>query len=222
MRIHKILIALLAVLTAISLAACSPDIEEKGEVLTLTTEDLYSPPEPHWADGTITIETGQHETGESMVDALDDRRNFHAFSASLRIALSKKGLKMSKEKRTVEVTVLTLGEAGFTELATLKEIRKRFEEMGCRPLTLEEAVMTRLDFVDQPDIKRVNHKMTNFFTLLSEEDGYFLGRQEKEKVLKIKRDSTRDKYGEGYLLSFALMKNNMFGPQNAFACVKHY
>ena len=48
-----------------------------------------------------------------------------------------------------KVKVVTLLEAGFDEPVIIQEIRERFQELGYRPLTLAEAVATRLQ-IKQP------------------------------------------------------------------------
>lgn len=114
MKNIQILTALLAVLTAVSLTACSPDIvEEEAE------ETLLEPipePDPHWADGIIEIETGRFQTGTEMLHVLERPNNINA-SISIRALLSNPDFPMSRQKKTIKVTVVTLLEAGFTEPA---------------------------------------------------------------------------------------------------------
>ena len=215
-------VALLA--TASALVGCSPDIEEEEDEAIVTEEQL--PPEPislfqppHWRDGTITIRTGVYETGGEMEDALWNRENFHARNVSLRIDIRK--IPMSNVPKEVEVTVLRLHEVGIKGTAKIEKIRSRFGVEGYRPLTLEEAVMIRLDFTDQPDLAKIHHKMTSFYTLLSQKDGEFLwGSAEGERTLGIERAGGNDFIGAGNLLFFIDVRGVNFSPGAAFACVK--
>ena len=245
--IHKIATLFVATLFLTTLfTSCSSDTEEKSGGLVVTVIEPYQPPEPHWADGTITIEIGRFKTGKEMVDLLERRENFHAYGGGLRRAISKEEFPMSGTPKTVEITVVTLHEAGFTEPVTISQIKRRLAEMGYRPLTLEEAVMTRIDFTDQPDLVRIDHKMTHFLAFLSEEDEELLGRLLKHPehpgkrfTLAMARESKMDKYGEGYSIAVTAVTDVTFHPDdnerhgdlsqqrkqyrnkgNRFACVK--
>ncbi len=227
MKNIQILTALLAVLITTTLfSACSPDIAEEEAEETLLTPEPIPEPEPHWADGIIEIETGRFQTGTEMLRALEKPNNINA-SLDIRFLLSKPDFPMSRQKKTIKVTVVTLLEAGFTEPATLPEIRKRFKQIGYRPLTLEEAIEIRLQFVDQPDRpKEYNYdaqragfippppkrdrtpksKLDAFHTLM-ESDEDFLG---LVKVFRITRNSDWDKYDQG--LCIAISTKNTFDP----------
>ncbi|MDE0636791.1 MAG: hypothetical protein OXI43_13210 [Candidatus Poribacteria bacterium] len=213
------------VLATLLITSCSPDIEEDGGKGVAIIEESPWPPEPHWADGTITIEIGQYHTGKQMVDWLNTTPNFHAYGPNLRLGISQEDFPMSWVPKEVEITVLTLGELGVAKDAaiTLTEVRSLFRRAGYRPLTLEEAVMTRICFTDQPDIKKTDHKMTRFRTLLSQKDGRYLympGDEKRERTLCITRNSGRDQYGEGYMLSFENTERSVFGWKTGFAVVK--
>ena len=140
-------IPLLFMLILLSLTACSPDIEEAVEEEPVEIAEL--PPEPHWADGIIEIEVGRFQTGKDMLAVLKD--SLIGTSESILAMLSKPNFPMSRQRKTISVAVLTLQEIGFTEPATVPEIRRRLKQLGYRPLTLEEVIETRLQFMDQPD-----------------------------------------------------------------------
>ena len=154
------------------------------------------------------------------MDLLLARKNF-VISAGVRVTVADENFPMSGVRKTVEVTVLTLQEAGMTKPSTIEEIRKQFKELGYRPLTLEEAVTIRVDFRNQPDKMKVDHKMTWFLTLLSKENGKIFGFPEREYAFYIYRNSSRDKYGGGYGMHTEQTSGRRFNPTvYRFACVK--
>ncbi len=219
-------VALLTMVSMFSLVGCSPDIEEDGSIVaeTMVTEEQAPSSEwpdwvPHWMDGTIIVRTGVYETGEDIVDTLWNRENFHAYSVSLRMRII--DMPMSKIPGETEITVLTLREAGMTGTPTIEKIRSHFGAEGYRPLTLEEAVMIRLDFTDQPGkTETANKKMSRFFALLSQEDGMFMGWEKSEWTLIIGRYLGLDFVGEGYQISREKIVDRNFSLDTAFACAK--
>ena len=168
----KNLILLMVTLVALaSLVACSPDrVEERvaEEEGTPLTPGPIPELKPVWDGGTITITAGNFATGEDMARAIRNRRDIDANKRLMKM-LSENSVPMSREKRTVAITVMTLLEVGFDKPVTITEIRERFRELGCRPLTIQEALELRLQFQDQPDTK-TGHKMSAFYVLLSEEE----------------------------------------------------
>ena len=217
-QIMKTLIAMATALTLsiciiLGLIGCSTDTEEEA---VTTEEELLPPPppEPHWADGTVEIEVGVYKTGKGLVSALENRENIHA-NRLIRHHLSKKEMPMmSKVRKRVEVTVATLLEAGFTkESVTIEEVREKYKENGYRPLTIEEGIMLRLGFTDQPDMKKSDHKMVSFFGLLSKEDSEFFSDMEGiQRIFFLYRSSARDRYGEGYGLYTRNVTERKFYP----------
>ena len=135
--------------------------------------------EPDWADGVLTITVGNYQTGAEMLGAL--KRRYVSISRSLGTYLTRPDFPMSRAKKSVDVAVVPLLEdvVGFEEQVTMEEIRKRYRELGYRPLTLEEAVELRLQFSDQPSDDRFKYSddglfMSGFTALLSEESSRFL------------------------------------------------
>ena len=168
----RTVLVLLAALTTPVFISCSPDrVEEEvaEEETLLTAETPMLELKPLWDDGTITITTGNFATGESIVRAFERRRSTHLGRQWLKKMLKEGVVPIEQGKRTIEIVVMTLLEAGFDEPATIAEIRRRFREIGYRPLTIQEAMELRLQFDDQPSTK-TGHKMSAFFVLLSEEE----------------------------------------------------
>ena len=223
MRVATV-VTLLVIVSVFSLVGCSPDIDEDEAVVdeTIVTEEQDPSSQspdwwPHWMDGTITVRTGVYKTGAEMEEAIWNRKNFVAFSVGLRMAIME--IPMSKVPGETEVTVLTLREAGMTGTPTIAEVREHFRKEGYRPLTMEEAVMIRLDFTDQPET-RTKHKMSKFETLLSREDGLSIGWQGNEWTFHIGRYAGRDSVGQGYEISFGQIYGENVSLDTAFACAK--
>ena len=173
MKNMVLLMVLLATLS-IPLISCSPDRAEEEE----ETEVLLLPPESNpdpWAEET-TIIVGTY-TGAEILSVLEQVQI--EISTGTYTALKDPGFPVQKEEQETRVAVISLLEAGFNKPATMAEIRKRLREMGYRPLTLEEAVMTRLQ-IRQPDTLSEN-KMSCFYTLLTEEDAEWLGKEAMKK-----------------------------------------
>ena len=213
-------VALLVIVSVFSLVGCSPDIDEDEAVVDetiVTEEEAPSFQGPHWMDGTITVRTGVYETGAEMAEAIDNRRNFHIPTSGVRMAIME--IPMSKVPGETEVTVLTLREAGMTDNPTLAEVREHFRKKGYRPLTMEEAVMIRLDFTDQPETM-TKHKMSEFETLLSREDGLSIGWQGNEWTFHIGRYAGGDLIGQGYEIGFGQIYGGNVNLDTAFACAK--
>ena len=73
----------------------------------------------------------------------------------------------SEEEYTIDVTVLSMLEAGMEEPATIEEIRARYRELGYRPMTAEEVFYLRLQFTDQPPLGS-GHPLGEFFALMED------------------------------------------------------
>lgn len=74
---------------------------------------------------------------------------------------------LSKERYTIDVTVISMLEAGMEEPATIEEIRERYRELGYRPMTAEEVFYLRLQFTDQPPLIS-GHPLAEFFALMED------------------------------------------------------
>ena len=218
MRVATV-ITLLVMMSVFSMVGCSPDIEERETIITEEQIPSETPSfqGPHWMDGTITVRTGVYETGAEMARAIDNRRNFIIPTSGVRMAIME--IPMSKVPGETEVTVLTLREAGMTGTPTIAEVREHFRKEGYRPLTMEEAVMIRLDFTDQPET-RTKHKMSKFETLLSREDGLSIGWQGNEWTFHIARSAGGDPIGQGYEIGFGQIYGGNVSLETAFACAK--
>ncbi|MCY4571142.1 MAG: hypothetical protein OXD49_22850, partial [Candidatus Poribacteria bacterium] len=162
---YTLMIMMMAMAAIIS---CSPDrVEEPEEILL--PEPVELEPEYSWSDGVVTITTGNYKTSEDIVKAINNRVGWMEVSWGAESVLPKSGFPMSRQKKSVDVTVVTLLEAGFTELVTLPEIIERYRQLGYRPLTLEEAFELRMQFEDQPNCTdEPENKWGTFYTLLSE------------------------------------------------------
>lgn len=226
-KLYQMLLLCSAV-TAIGLLLFSCTTTEEDDSILLEEEQIVeepAPPEPSWADGIITITTGNYQTVGALADALANKPNFGAISI-MRRTLQKPDFPMSGEPGTTDVTVVTLKEAGFTEPATLEEIRERYRELGYRPLTLEEAVEFRLQFTDQPDVSEPSlteeeRTWSSVFVLVSEQDAYYMGSKSIITGVKSKYipQICRSRYGGeqfGYsfgILAIHIPADTTFDPQ---------
>ena len=169
----KYTIVLLMLLS--SIYACSPDsVEEEIE-----TEALLLTPEPNpnpWTEET-TITVGTHAAGTELLNVLELVQI--EISTDTYTALKNPDFPVQKEEQATRVAVISMPEAGLDKPSTIEEVRERFRELGCRPLTLEEAVTTRLQ-IRQPDTLSES-KMSCFYTLLTEEDAKWLGEEALKK-----------------------------------------
>ena len=165
------------VILAASLTSCSPDTIEEYEDEETQIAEESAPPKPDWADDIVTISISGHQTGMTLRRILSRKAGV---SSIIKTALDRPDFPTAKEPGTVDITVITLLEAGFEEPVTLKEIIKRCRKLGYRPLTLEEVAEFRLQFTDQPNASKPHltekeEKWGSMFALISEEDAYYLG-----------------------------------------------
>ena len=184
-------------------------LEEEPEEVQMPEEPTQ--PEPSWADGVVTITTGRYQTKDALIDAIQQKKNFRVLWKARR-DIRQMDVPMSKTEKTVDITVVTLEEAGFnemTERVTLEQVIARFRQLGYRPLTIEEALELRLQFEDQPDMSKDDlteeeRKWGNMWTLLSKQDAQSLcdGRDGKptgyKALLYLYRASAWDGFGEGF------------------------
>ena len=162
----RIVFAVFAILIT-SLIACSPDSVE--EVETEPAETEMTPPQPDWADGTITITTGRGDSEASLLAGLEASRC--QASVVLKNILFDENpathVPVSQIEREIEVSIVLMTEVGATRPMEMPEVIKYYRAAGYRPVTLEEAIELRIQFWDQPYISE--EKVSAFFALLSEE-----------------------------------------------------
>ena len=180
-KVYKTVL-LLCTITTIALFSSScaeksdPILEEEPEEEVV--EELIQP-ELSWADGIVTITVGRYQTGDDLVDAIQNKPNFWV-ARSTPTSIHRANIRMSQERKTVDITVVTLEEAGFSgNPVTLEQIISRFQQLGYRPLTIEEALEFRLQFTDQPDVTQADlteeeRKWGDMFALLSVQDALSL------------------------------------------------
>lgn len=172
-----LLLCIMAVIVFSSSCAEKDDIlEEEPEEEVI--EELIQP-EPSWADGIVTITVGRYQTGDDLVDAIQNKPNF-LVASGVPTSIHRANIRMSQELKTVDITVVTLEEAGFSgNPVTLEQILSRFQQLGYRPLTIEEALELRLQLTDQPDTAQADlteegRKWSKMFALLSVQDALSL------------------------------------------------
>ncbi len=160
----------IVVLSIVSFSACSENEEGVGitDIVTPPTE-VDQTPLPDWADNVVTITAGRFQTKEAMKSALRATR----YSIGLWIMGSMAGIGhpnfiLKKEEYTVDVSVISMLDAGIDTPTATEDIVKRYEEMGYRPLTPEESIELRLQLTDQPDTSTGN-PWSAFIVLQGEE-----------------------------------------------------
>ena len=186
MTLQRSFFMLLAVgMTALVLFGCSSDGEEE-DILAPEEEPLVDLEPPMGWDGgrNIRITVGG-KTEKEVYDELYDKRLlfpwFRVYSkiGKWRDAMSWEGRRFyayypfahsqyfsfSEEEYIIDVTVLSMLEAGMEESATIEEIRARYRELGYRPMTAEEVFYLRLQFTDQPTLR---HPLGEFFALMED------------------------------------------------------
>ena len=169
MKNLAILMMLLAALTP--LIACSPDRVEEEEV-TESTFTLSEPTMPKIQPDEILIEVGRFQSPAELQHALEIRRLW--VGDRVISALNDPEFPMSQKPKTIVVKIVTMLEVGLDKPSTLKEVIDHFSKNGYRPLTLEEAVELRIQYLNQPE-EISSDKMSAFFALLKKEDAYFIG-----------------------------------------------
>ena len=202
-KLYQTLLLCTAVVVTSILCSCAAEdnnplteeVEEEVEIEEVTK------PEPSWADGIVTITTGNYQNLDDLIFAVRKKRNFHMTLG--KVDLINMDIPLPSEPKTVDITAITLEEAGFTERVTLEEIRERFRQLGYRPLTMEEVIEFRLQFEDQPDIAQEDlteeaRKWSRVLILLNES-----GSEKRPPLLGMARSSLRDNVGEGFMLGTA-------------------
>ena len=135
-------------------------------------------PQPDWADNVITITVGRFDTKEGIVSEFrkQEKRGM-TIAGGMKYWLEIKdpdnrGIVWEKFRITppenayeVDITLISLRDAGFKEPATIAEVRDRIIAMGFEPITHEEALEIRLQLKDQP-----RHGPWSYFRSLPEEE----------------------------------------------------
>ena len=203
-KLYQILLLCTAVVATGLLFSCATEenpLTEEEEVEEVEIEEVVIP-EPSWADGVVTITTGNYQNAKDLILAINRKRNFYTYLGKGLIDID---TSMPSEPKTVDITAVTLEEAGFTEKTTLKEVRERFRQLGYRPLTIEEMLEFRLQFEDQPDIAQEDlteeaRKWSSVLIFLSEQDTInYSGSEKRSKIFSMLRSSLRDNVGEGFV-----------------------
>ena len=211
--INKLYRTALLFLCTMVMIVFSSSCAEKDDVLLEEPEEeaqtIEEPtlPEPSWADGVVTITVGRYQEKEALMQAIRDKENF-VMHDNLSTTLHKIDVPMAKERKTVDIAVITLEEAGFSEKVTQEQITRRFRQLGYRPLTIEEVLEFRLQFEDQPDLSAKHlteeeRKWGQVITLLSKQDADALnGSNIKGGILlSLYRVSYWDIFREGFCVS---------------------
>ncbi|MDE0634988.1 MAG: hypothetical protein OXI43_03930 [Candidatus Poribacteria bacterium] len=216
-KLYRAILLLCATVAVMSFLSCATDEEDdtilEEVVIQPEPKKPSPPPGPDWADNIITIRTGRYQTGLQLLQALDNKWNFAA-RRRMRWDLADPDFPMSKSPGgVVDVTIVTLLEAGFKKPVTIHQIRERYRELGYRPLTLEEAVELRLQFTDQPDSSEKKpteqeRHWSYFFVLISEEDAEFL----LGDILLLYRSSYRREFGEEFGIAPTSAGRRKFNP----------
>ncbi len=157
--IHTVTTLAAILCLCLTLSSCSQDEEEEGIVAEEMVAEPAPPPEPepHWADGKITVEVGRFETGRDLKNELVQLNMPRPYDID--------NIPMSGKRYTIEVEIISMVEVGITEPATYADIYARYRERGYRPLTPEEAVEFRIQFLDQPPVED-NSRMGYFYVLM--------------------------------------------------------
>ena len=247
MTLQRSFFMLLAVgMTALVLFGCSSDGEEEDILAPEDeVEEVVDPEPPMGWDGgrNIRVMVGG-KTEKELYDELYEKELLFANF----LTLSRTGkwgrvmrwegrrsysyhpfyhpFPLSEEQYIIDVTVISMLEAGMDKPATIEEIRARYREIGCRPMTAEEVFYLRLQFTDQPPLDSGN-PLGEFFALM-EDNGvdrygpYLLGLAYDDGLL--------DKFVVKKFIGFTIP--NLFDPHSQkiwhygskgpahFACVK--
>ena len=216
--LHTVLaIAILPILFITVTVGCSPDNEEKEEeVLIPPIPEPIPEPEPSWADGIVEIKTGRHKSGSQLLSAMEEE----GFRARRMMGpnMMRRDFPVSNQPGTSHITIVTLLEAGITEIVTIDEIRERFRELGYRPMTLEEAAELRIQLTDQPDstkdseLSDMEKRWSYFFVLITEKHAEYLANEGEEFMPTLYRGSVRARYGEEFGFGILSAERRIFDP----------
>ena len=175
----------LMIALAIMIGCASDDEPMEGIVAPEPEPEVIDPePEPDWADNTLTIEIGRHETGAQMARKFGKYWNkIYSVNNWTEEDLLRPDFPMAGRQYTIEVAVISMLKAGITKPATIAEIQERYKELGCRPLTMEEAIELRLQFTDQQNVPD-DHPMVNFLILPSK----------AKRDIEFTKEATKDEF----------------------------
>lgn len=141
-------------------------------------------PDPDGFRPDFSIVTGIHRTGEEVYRSLTANK-FRVSVWSSQALLSPDFL-MSGERAVYYAVVLSLLEMGFSEneLVSLRDVLEKIREIGLLPLTPEQAVSLREQFVAQPDYT-TGDRLGEFFVAMEPMDLFADGNL---KIFSIHRD----------------------------------
>lgn len=174
MTTNKLCHVALLLLCTMAVITFSSSCAEKEEILLAEAQPEEPPTlQPDWADGVITITIGRFETKEEMLQELYSSGLLKIDVPHIKDIILKENFTITPpEKRySVNITVVTMLEAGITKPAALKEVREAYQEKGYGPLTEEETIELFLQFKDQPN-SATGHRMNNFLVLLSKKANF--------------------------------------------------
>ena len=138
---------------------------------------------PTWADHwitipgigkkeVITVTAGRFQTGAELFAELERQGVETPEEESVGKLIKSKNFPMSKKPYSFNVVIITAEEAGLTKNEDQPirhgKLIERYKDLGCRPLTPEEAVELRVQFTDQPTVHE-NEIVAHFTCLPSKE-----------------------------------------------------
>ena len=132
----------------------------------------------------FSIVTGVHRTGEEVHRSFELNR-FRISRWSSEVLLNP-DFPMSGKREVFHVVVLSLFEMGFSEddLVSLADVLEKVREMGLLPLTPEQAVSAREQFIAQPDYT-TGERLGEFFVAMEPMNFFLDGML---KIFSIQRD----------------------------------
>ena len=165
-----LLLVLVAVILPLCIVGCSPDREEGLTEEVIPTESTEPEPQIDWVNSTIRIKTGIRKSGKEMLDALIDLRCVMTRTLANILASEDEDIQIpiAPEEKEVIISIVSMAEVGMKRSATMPEIVEWFRAAGYRPVTLQEIIELRIQFLSQLPIAR--EKTSAFFALLSEEE----------------------------------------------------
>lgn len=162
----------------------TPPAESYREETYETTQVPVTKPQPDGFRPNFPIVTGVHQTGMEAHQSLET--NKFRISRWSSEALLNPDFPMSGEREVFHVVILSLLEMGFPadELISLQTVLKKIREIGLLPLTPEQAVSAREQFIAQPDYT-TGERLGEFFVAMEPMDFFADGIL---KIFSIHRD----------------------------------
>ena len=187
----KINVCLLFVMVC-TLFSCGEYSEQEPEVIH-EKEIVYVPetryitetklePRGFWPD--FSIVTGIYQTGKEAHQSLEvNKFRISKWSSE---ALLNPDFPMSRQPEVFHVVVISLREIGFlkNDLVSLREVLEKINQIGLLPLTPEQAVSTREQFIAQPDYT-TRERLGEFFVAMEPMNLFADG---ELKIFSIHRD----------------------------------